>query len=129
MKALLTLFGLLGSVSAFACDTEVSPGGRVNFGYVAGTVVEVLGNDLKIAVDGYDGFHYRSVNEVGTACECLKGLGVNGRVKFDGAFFGHFVGTALEVFSNGNVKIAVDGYSSFTYLTINQLQYSATCHN
>lgn len=123
MKYSIVLLSLFGSMPALACEREICSGDRVNFGAYVGTAVEAFGNgNVKIAVDGYSGYTYKTANELGKGVPCFQGVCAEMRVNF-----GVYAGTAAEVFSNGNVKIAVDGYYGYTYKTTRQIGVGYRC--
>jgi hypothetical protein len=123
-KLLIGLALTLSSISAFACgENGVCQYDRVNFGDYVGTAKEVFSNGkVKIKVDGYAGHTYRTTSELGKGVNCFKEICEGNRVNFD-----DYVGTAKEVFSNGRVKIKVDGYDGYSFRTANQLGYEIDC--
>jgi hypothetical protein len=107
------------------CNQKLCVNDRVYFESHVGTAKEVFSNGkVKIDVDGYTGYTFRKVGQLGIGFRCSGNLCVNDRVYFES-----HVGTAKEVFSNGEVKIDVDGYTGYTFRKVGQLGYELRCYN
>lgn len=73
MKKLLILVSVFSAFSSFACDNDICKGDRVSFGEYVGTAAEVFSNGkVQISVDGYSGYSFRQVRELGYELKCYN---------------------------------------------------------
>jgi|GEM_PF-2291770 len=79
---------------------------------ITGNVVEVFTNGkVKVELDGYSNTYIRQARSLGLAVRCLRHLCVNQRIIEES----NISGNVLEIYSNGKVKVQLDGYSN-TYI-------------
>lgn len=123
MKNLIAMTILFSSISAFAYESTISTGDRVNFQNFVGTAVEVFSNGtVKIDVDDEPGYVYRTARKLGKRVKCHKEVCTGSRVNFN-----NYVGTAKEVFDNGTVKIDIDGYPGYEYKKVHKIGVGYRC--
>lgn len=77
---------------------------------------------LKIDVDDEPGYVYRTARRLGKRVKCYKEVCTGSRVNFN-----NYVGTAKEVFDNGNVKIDTDGYPGYEYRKVHKIGVGYRC--
>jgi hypothetical protein len=107
------------------CTLKICKDSRIIFKGHPGVVDEVFDNNvLKIQYDGYSAFSYLNTSslandkDLGVAVLNIKTLKQDMRVNYK-----NYYGSAVELFDNNIVKIMFDGYSSYSYVSFDELGY------
>lgn len=87
------------------CNEHICQDYRVIFSQYTGTVIEVFSNgNAKVKLDYTNGhIQFKKVSDLSVEVNCLEDLCKGDRVNFE-----HYTGNALELYSNGIVKILLD---------------------
>lgn len=119
MRTLSFLLTLLCSLSAFSQDHGIKKGDRILIGQDELGFVRGVSNDGTIKIESESRIKYFSLpaSKVARSLDkCKSKVCPEGRVSFDDK-----VGTVTDVFSNGVVRIKIDGAYRITYKNVKEL--------
>ncbi len=115
----LALFTLITHSALFAQDLRIQNGSRVNFDKKIATVVRVYQNgQVLLAVEGRPGQIVKHASQLGVSIQCLWSLCVG-----TSALVNDKPSKVLEIFSNGNVKVAIYGELGQRIKSIHEIAY------